>query len=432
MKAMRDSGVSWMGQVPAHWHIRRLRYLADLISDRVSGASPSERYVGLEHIESWTGKFAAISDDMQDDAESTVTCFTANDVLFGKLRPYLAKSAVADSGGVCSSEILVYRPHGIEGEYLKHVFLLPGFIHEVNASAYGTKMPRANSDFIGRMQIPLPSKEEQAAICRLIAVETRRIDELTDLKLKLIDNLIEMKVSLGFEMATRGLESNVEIRDTSVEWLKGLPAHWSERRNMFLFRERNQPGMEGLPVLMVSLHSGVTDGSNDNEASPRMRKQMEDKSAYKLTRQGDVAYNMMRAWQGAIGAVPVDGLVSPAYVVLTPSPEINARYFELLSRSPPYKKDFERYSKGIASFRWRLYWEGFKELTTPLPPIDEQVRIVETFDEVAKGIDGLIEHVQAEIQLLRELRSGIISDAVLGRIDVSAYMPSTEPEEAAA
>ena len=104
---------------------------------------------------------------------------------------------------------------------------------------------------------------------------------------------------------------------------------------------------------------------------------IDDRTLYKFAAQGDLAYNMMRMWQGAVGVVPSDGLVSPAYVVVRPSRDINTKYFELLFRTPSYKNEVNRFSRGIVTDRNRLYWEDFKRLTSLIPPKLTQDAIVD-------------------------------------------------------
>lgn len=291
---------------------------------------------------------------------------------------------------------------------------------------YGLSVP-ALSDGL----VPYPPLEKQMAIAAYLDSETARIDALIAEKRALVSIVSDLEQAAGLELATRGLDRAVDTRPSGIEWLPRVPTHWDVKRNMFLFRQRNEAGVEGLPILMVSLHTGVSEGEDEDEGAARVRKRMEDRSSYQIARRGDVAYNMMRAWQGAIGAVPVDGLVSPAYVVLEPTEDLDPRYFEILARTRGYIKDFERFSYGIASFRWRLYWEGFKEIRTPVPPIQEQRAIVAAFDEKRRQIAALRAHVEREISLLIELRAVTITDAVLGRIDVGDYTNKTAQEAAA-
>ena len=148
-----------------------------------------------------------------------------------------------------------------------------------------------------------------------------------------------------------------EYKDSGLSWLGRVPAHWEVRRNGRLFAQRNETGFGSLPILEVSLRTGV----RVRDMKDMKRKQvMSDREKYKRAAKGDIAYNMMRMWQGAVGVAPVDGLVSPAYVVARPYPEVEPRYFSYLFRTDAYKNVLDGYSRGIVKDRNRLYWEDFK------------------------------------------------------------------------
>jgi type I restriction enzyme S subunit len=314
-----------------------------------------------------------------------------------------------------NNHIHVLRPErGVDHRFLAYALNVVDYVHYID----GATRDKLTQSSMLQIKVALPPHEDQIAIASYLDAETARLDGLIAEKRKLLTNIEEMESALRFELATKGLNPSVRTAASGIEWVGSIPAHWVVKRNMFLFQQRREEGVDGLPILKVSLHTGVSEGEEDDEGTTRVRKQMEDKTAYQIVRKGDVAYNMMRAWQGAVGAVPIDGLVSPAYVVLEPSEELDARYFEMLARTPQYMKDFERYSYGIASFRWRLYWEGFKEIRTPVPSMDEQRAIVEAFESRRGRFRDLRAHIEKELEALVELRSATITDAVLGRIQV--------------
>lgn len=163
----KDSGVEWLGKVPEHWSSVRLKFVAELKGEKVE---PDLRlkYVGMENIESGNGKFIAKNDGKPEGLSAS---FSNGDVLYGKLRPYLAKSWIADFAGICSSEFLVLRSKKVGAKFLTYYTLIPEFINQVNSSTYGAKMPRASADFINDMKILLPSIQEQEKI--IIYVESR-------------------------------------------------------------------------------------------------------------------------------------------------------------------------------------------------------------------------------------------------------------------
>ena len=166
--ARKPSSVPWLGDVPAHWDVRRLKTFAADISDLSNERPLNESYIALEHVESWTGEITASSSDVSFDSQ--VKKFRAGDVLFGKLRPYLAKVARPSCDGYCVGEFLVLRPHNGEllAQYLAKLLRSKPVIDAVNASTFGAKMPRADWHFIGNMVQPLPPLDEQTAIVRYL------------------------------------------------------------------------------------------------------------------------------------------------------------------------------------------------------------------------------------------------------------------------
>lgn len=205
-----------------------------------------------------------------------------------------------------------------------------------------------------------------------------------------------------------------EYKESGQPLLGKIPAHWDLFRNGRLFSQRNETGFGGLPILEVSLKTGVRVRDMDN----LKRKQvMADREKYKRAAQGDIAYNMMRMWQGAIGVAPVDGLVSPAYVVVKPFPEVDCRYFSYLFRTTAYMNEVDAYSRGIVKDRNRLYWQDFKRMPSVVPPIAEQRQIVRFLNDVVGKIQRFIRNKRKLIELLKEQKQHIINQAVTRGVD---------------
>jgi type I restriction enzyme S subunit len=211
-----------------------------------------------------------------------------------------------------------------------------------------------------------------------------------------------------------GLTPYPEMKATGAPWLPTIPKHWQLRRNGRLFGARKETGYPDLPILEVSIGSGVR--LRDFESGGR-KQQMTDRSKYQRAAQGDIAYNMMRMWQGAVGVVPVNGLVSPAYVVAYPYTEADARYFAYLFRTADYKHEVENYSRGIVPDRNRLYWESFKQILSPIPPVEEQRLIVRFLDAHGAFTARLIRAKQRLIRLLEEQKQAIIHRALTRGLD---------------
>ena len=208
-RKMKASGVEWLGDVPAHWKMMKLKKLVSLVEEKISEVDGENRlpYIGLEHIESWTGVLCVR--DSEFVPTSVSNRFRSGDVLFGKLRPYLAKACKPSFEGICSSELLVLRPSsGIEGRFLLRLLLTKGFISLVDSSTYGAKMPRANWNDVSSCVLPVPPLKEQRAIADFLDRETAKIDGLVAKVDTAIARLREYRAAL----ITAAVTGQVDVR----------------------------------------------------------------------------------------------------------------------------------------------------------------------------------------------------------------------------
>ena len=164
------------------------------------------------------------------------------------------------------------------------------------------------------------------------------------------------------------LKSYPEMKDSGVDWLGKVPLHWKILPNRTLFeevKERNHPDEQ---MLSVTIRQGVIPQQALLVNNSKKDGSNLDRTAYKLARRGDIAYNKMRAWQGAVGVCDYRGIMSPAYVIERPRKGVNSRYFHYLLRTPAFAKEAERWSYGITSDMWSLRPEHFKMIYGCLPP----------------------------------------------------------------
>ena len=205
-------------------------------------------------------------------------------------------------------------------------------------------------------------------------------------------------------------------KPSGIPWLGDIPKHWGIVRNMALFVHRVEPGITGLPVLQVSLRSGIT--AEDLDQFGRPKRLIADAKKYKRIHQGDMAYNTMRMWQGAVGVSPSDGLVSPAYVVLKPRSDTCPEFYDFIFHTEVYKQQVNRQSTGIVSDRNRLYWDSFKQMPNLLLPFAEQEEIVAFITKETAVLNTAIARTEREIALMQEYRTRLTADLVTGRLDV--------------
>lgn len=205
---MKDSGVEWLGEVPEHWEIKRIKYVSPRINEKTEEETDLP-YIGLENIESWTGKL--IPNEENYEAEGQSNKFQKGDVLFNKLRPYLAKVLVATEIGRCTSELLVLRPKMVTQYYLFYFLLSKDFVNTVDSSTYGAKMPRANWNFIGDLLSPLPPAHEQEAIATFLNIEAAKIDGLINKINNSIGKVNEYRAALISAAVTGKIDVRQEI-----------------------------------------------------------------------------------------------------------------------------------------------------------------------------------------------------------------------------
>ncbi|MBK8700570.1 MAG: restriction endonuclease subunit S [Saprospiraceae bacterium] len=204
---MKDSGIEWLGEVPEKWKIKKLKFLVSLNSNEEVLIETSFK-VALENIESGTGQF--IESNSENQFEGTGNFFKAGDVLFNKLRPYLAKVFLATQNGYSVGELLVLTPKSeITSEFLFYRLLSQAFIEMVNGSTYGSKMPRAHWNFIGNLKIPFPAAKEQIEIVKFINIFQSNVNTLIAQSTIQIEKLKEYRQSLISEAVT----GKIDVRD---------------------------------------------------------------------------------------------------------------------------------------------------------------------------------------------------------------------------
>jgi type I restriction enzyme S subunit len=318
---------------------------------------------------------------------------------------------------VCGYHLALLRPHKeqIDGSFLFRCLQAKPVRVQLELAANGVTrfgIPKAD---IGTATLPVPPLPVQHAIADYLDRETGRLDALVTAKERVLALLAEKRRALITRAVTRGLDPHAALRDSGIPWLGKIPAHWDTRKVAWLLRERDERGEPELPLLEVSINTGVVLREFSDE---RIESTAADFNTYKVARRGDVVYNTMRMWQGAVGVAPEGGLVSPDYVVAAPRGALSSVYAHVLFRTAAFSAECARHSHGIVWDRLRLYWEGFRDIEVPLPPAQEQVDIVESIAHETRRLNELSASTERTIALLRERRAALIAAAVTGQIDV--------------
>lgn len=343
------------------------------------------------------------------------------DVIISTVRTYLQAIAPIISPPanlIVSTGFAVVRPRPdqLDPGFCRYAVREPRFLAEVEMRSTGISYPAINASEIGDIAIALPELPVQRRMTAFLDAEMAQIDALIEAKQKLLDLLTEKRRTLVAEAVMRGLDRSARLRPSGIGWLGEIPAHWEVRRLATLFTEKDERNEPDLPLLEVSINTGV---SVRQFSTTQIEGTAADFNTYKVARKGSIAFNKMRMWQGAVGVSPTDGLISPDYVVAEPSSEIDAGFAALLFRIPAFSAECARHSQGITWDRLRLYWDGFRNIYIGLPSLEEQRKIVELVELESSKIDKLASATERSIGLLKERRSALITAAVTGQLNIS-------------
>lgn len=421
----KESGVEWLGKVPDNWEVRRLKFSSYLVNEKVDAQDATLNYLGLEHIESWTGQ--RIADDTSM-SEGIASKFAPGEVLFGKLRPYLAKVWLADSHGVATTEALVIRPDNeVIGSFLKYYMLSRDFIEVVNGSTYGSKMPRANWEFIGNLSLLIPAIEEQRQIARFLDHKTAQIDRLIEKKRELIEKLQEQIVTATTQVITKGF-GNINLKPSGIAWLEQVPEHWTLLPLKFLTiigngstpaRDNADYWLEGeIPWL---------NSSNVNKESVSSSDQFVTETALRechlplieppavlvgITGQGRT--------RGMATLLKIKATINQHLAYIKPAPEVLDVEFLLHVLTSAYQF-LRSESDGGGSTKGAITCEQLANLKIPVPPIAEQKLIADLVASEMKRSNASIEKAETAIDRLQEYRTALITATVTGQIDVRDF-----------
>ena len=439
----KDSGLPWIGQVPRHWETRRLRHACGMrVSNVDKHTTPGETPVRLcNYVEVYkndrireTTRFmsATASEDerirfgiREGDVLITKDSEQWNDIGVPALVEFEAPDLV------CGYHLAILRPRaGLLGAFLHRVLESHYIAAQFHVEANGVTRYGLSQGAILGVGIPLPPVAEQEAIVRFLDWAKGRIERTIRSKRQVIKLLTEQKQTITYRAVTRGINADIPLKRSGIEWLGDVPQHWEVRRCGSLFVEVVDTGHPTALLLSIDRFKGVITQAETG----RKTRASEDRSAYKRARPGQLAYNLMNAFMGSIGFSAHDGIVSPAYAVAKPRSKIEPGYFHELFRTTAYTGEFNRLSYGIMYERNRLYFERFKLVPVLIPPLDEQREIVQAIEKQTAELNETIARYESEIELLREYGVRLVADVVAGRLNVlefAAGLPEQDTLDAA-
>ena len=385
----KDSGVDWIGSVPSHWDRCRFKDFEYLRTEK----SSSKMKIGLENIESKTGKYLPTDSQFEGDG----IAFYPNDVVYGKLRPYLQKVWLADFEGNAVGDFFVFKnKQNCNAKYLFYLMLSDGFTSECNGATLGAKMPRVSSEFIQGLRFFLPPTKEQKAIADCLDKKTAQIDSIIRAREKKIQLLEELRTSIISKSVTKGIKKNVETKDSGIAWIGVIPKHWEVRKLKYIAFLKSGDTIppsqftdDGYPVYGGNGFRGYTNKYN-NEGKHIL-----------IGRQGALCGNINYA----------DGkfYASEHAVVVYPHKNENLTWLgELLRIS-----NLNQYSTSAA--QPGLAVSNIVNISYPYPPEEERKEIAQYIEKNIDRIEKLIKRAKREIELFKEYRSSLITEVVTGK-----------------
>ena len=400
----KESGVEWIGEIPKDWKIKKIKHVATFVSEK-STPETGDIKISPENVESKTGKVL----DFYSSYDSIGVKFQEGDVLFNKIRVYLNKVVFAEYGGYSLGEMIVIRPSLQDiGKYLFYLMLSSRFIEYCNSISKGAKMPRTDVYDILNAQIPITSYQEQAQIANFLDRKTEQIDELIRIKERRIELLQEQRTALINQVVTKGLDPNVEMKPSGVDWIGEIPVHWIISKVKHEFESLDNLRIPLNAETRGSMKLKVYDYYGASGIIDKVENYIFDEPLILIGEDG--ANLHLRSTSLAFKATGKYWVNNHAHVLKPKHGNIDylANMLESL--------DYTHYITGAA--QPKLTSEHLMNITVIIPPTLEQDQIASFLDHKTQKIDKLISEEHQKIELLKEYRQSLISEAVTGKIDV--------------
>ena len=405
MTRMKESGIDWIGQIPEEWEMSKIRYLVTTRSEkRITDSSIP--YIGLENIESQTGKF--VETGIQVDKSENIVV-EIGDVLFGKLRPYLRKYWRATFTSTASSEFLVFQSSELDMNFLYYAIQSDSFIEEVNTSTYGSKMPRASWEYIKNMRIAFPtSLVEQQKIAGFLDKKTAQLDKAKNLLEEQIQKLKDYRASLIYETVTKGLDKTVPMKDSGIDWIGQVPQGWEISKIRYLVTTRSEKRITDSSIPYIGLENIESQTGKFVETGIQV-----DKSENIVVEIGDVLFGKLRPYLRKFWRATFPSTASSEFLVFQSSElDMNFLYYAIQSDSFIEEVNTSTYGSKMP----RASWEYIKNMKITFPSsLVEQQKIANLLYEKTAQIDNLIQIKNQQIKNINKQRQTLIYDYVTGK-----------------
>lgn len=398
---MKPSHIDWCPMIPDHWEEKRIKDIAFLQS--------GNSITAMDFVED--GKFPVYGGNGLRGYTNTYTN-EGDYVLIGRQGALCGNINYAHGKFYASEHAVVVYPKKEEitlwlGETLRTANLNR---LSMTAAQPGLAVSTLNLQFI-----PFPPKDERIRIAKYLDKKLSEIDHQVSLLTSKRDAYLRLKKSIINHAVTHGLDPNVKMKDSGIEWIGEVPEHWEVKRMKDIFFERKELSLTGEEdLLSVSEFYGVARRKDKMNSDEEFESRADSLVGYKICKAHDLVINIMLAWKTGLGISDNDGIVSPAYAVYE-GRNIASHFYHYLLRSGMYVKEFKRHSKGIIDSRLRLYNDRFNNISAIYPPLPEQRAIATYLDDKCAKIDTIVSNLDKQISRYADLKRSLIDEVIIGK-----------------
>jgi len=437
--AYKDSGVEWLGEMPEHWGVAPLKYNSTCNDQALSDSTPEDyelEYVEISDVDEVQGITGTNSYIFADAPSRARRIVQDGDVLISTVRTYLrAIAPVVDPPNnlIASTGFAVIRPQedGLIGNYLGYLLRAEWWIAEIISQSVGVSYPAINaSDLVG-IKVPVPATSEQTQIARFLDHETARIDALIAEQERLIELLKEKRQAVISHAVTKGCDRTVPMKDSGVEWLGEVPAHWAVinfQLVVSIAEGQVDPSIKPYSEMVLIAPNHIESRTGRILSVETAEEQGADSGKY-LCQAGDVVYSKIRPALRKVCIATEDSLCSADMYPMRGHSGMSNDYLFWFILSEPFSAFALLESDRVAMPK--INRDSLGRLKVVRPPLSEQAEIAVYLNTETVRIDALVEQAKEGVKFLQERRSALISTAVTGKIDVRGWQPPASAAPAA-
>lgn len=421
----KDSGFVWIGSIPSEWKISKLGACLTPISVKNHPHLPllsitREQGVIERDIEDQESNHNFIPDDL-----SGYKLLKAGQFGMNKMKAWQGSYGVSKYTGIVSPAYFIFDfCKEINPEFFNWAIRSRLYISYFGSASDGVRIGQWDLSKTRMKGIPfiLPDEAQQEVIAKYLDKKTAQIHEAIAIKEKQISLLKERKQIIIQKAVTQGLDPNVPMKDSGVDWIGEIPDHWKVKRLKYVLEERNERSKTGEePLFMVSQVHGLVVRADYHEKAEVAASNVDNKIVY----ENDLVFNKLKAHLGVFfkSNISYPGLVSPDYAVYKCKAHIiDSKYLELLFRNPSYIEQFIIRATGIVEGLIRLYTGDLFDIAVPVAPAEEQLEILTYIESQSEQFDRAVELQQSQIDKLKEYKTSLINSAVTGKIKITPEM----------